>query len=214
MNVVIHSCDRRTWYVHDFLVPALRDQGIVPEIHNDDHHEGCLRSYIRSFLKMPDDDEGTWHLEDDVYPSRDFGEMVRTHDHGIVHGFFHRYGDEKHAPGWVPMHEAGYSFPCFRLPNRYAVEFADWFLNDARHRDTYKRWVEDNKHIDSFMLCFLRECHADETVFNLSPSIVEHVDEYIGGSVVNHWRDGWWKAEDFKDTDLIEELKVKIAGRK
>lgn len=64
------------------------------------------------------------------------------------------------------------------------------------------------------MLDFLKERHADEAVFNLSPSIVEHVDEYIGGSMVNHWRDGWWKADEFKDTDLIEELKVKLAGRK
>lgn len=163
---------------------------------------------------MPDDDEGTWHIEDDVYPCRDFGEIARTNDHGIVHGFYHRYGDEKHGDGWVPMSEAGYSFPCFRLPNRYALEFAEWFLEDARYRESYKRWVEDNKHTDTFMLDFLKERHADEAVFNLSPSIVEHVDEYIGGSMVNHWRDGWWKADEFKDTDLIEELKVKIAGRK
>jgi hypothetical protein len=162
---------------------------------------------------MSNDEEGTWHLEDDVFPCRDFAKTAMEHDDGIVHGFYHRYGDEKHDPGWVPMCKAGYSFPCFRLPNRYAVEFVDWFLNDAMHRDAYKRWVDGGKHIDSFMLAFLKERHADEKVLNLSPSIVEHVDEYIGGSTVNQWRKRWWKAEEFTDADIIEDLKIKLASR-
>lgn len=214
MRAIIHSCDKRLWYVNEFLVPALKEQGITPTIHNDDAHEGCLWSYINSFRKLTPDDGGTWHIEDDVYPCRDFAEIAKAHEHGIVHGFYHRSSaDEKHVSGWVPIKDAGYSFPCFLLPNKYAAEFVKWFLDDARHRDIYKHWVEDNKHIDSFMLNFLLEKHPDEKVYNLSPSIVEHVDEYIGGSVVNHWRDGWWKAEDFKDEEVIEELKVKLAKR-
>lgn len=215
MNVVIHSCDRRLWYVREFLVPALRDQGIKPSIHNDDYHRGCLWSYIDSFRGMPNDDGGTWHLEDDVYPCRDFAKIAAAHDEGIVHGFNHKYTEMNlQVIGLVSVGVAGYSFPCFRLPNRYAVEFADWFLDDAMHRAEYKRWVEDNKHIDSFMLNFLREVHPDEKVLHLSPSIVEHIDEFIGGSVVNHWRDGWCKADDFDDAESIEELKVKLASRK
>ena len=40
---IIHSCDKRLWYVCEFLVPVLRTQGIEPEIHNDyEHHRGNL----------------------------------------------------------------------------------------------------------------------------------------------------------------------------
>ena len=214
MRVIIHSCDKRLWYVREFLAPALRAQGITPSIHNDDHHKGCLWAYIDSFRGMPSGHGGAWHIEDDVFPCRDFAKVAEAHDRGIVHGFLHRYGDEPYVIGRVPISDAGYSFPCFRLPNRYAREFAEWFLTDAQHRDSYKRWIEENKHVDSFMLNFLREVHPNETVWNLSPSIVEHVDEYIGGSVVNHWRDGWCKADNFTDTESIEELRVKLAERK
>lgn len=212
MNVIIHSCDKRLWYVDEYLIPALREQGIEAQIHNDDNHRGNLWAYIDSFRQMGDEG-GTWHLEDDVFPCNRFAENASEHDDGIVFGFYHRFGNDEYAPGWVPVSKAGYSFPCFRMPNRIASEFAEWFLSDARHRDMYREWVNDNKHIDSFMLNFLRECYPEEKVYNLKPSIVEHIDEYIGGSVVNHWRDGWCKAEDFEDEEIIEELRVKLVKR-
>lgn len=213
MKVIIHSCDKRLWYVRGYLAPALRAQGVEPSIHNDDYHQGCLWSYIDSFRGLPADDGGAWHIEDDVYPCRDFVKTARAHDEGIVNGFHCAATDEYFAPGWVSVLKAGYSFPCFRLPNRYAVEFAEWFAQDAAHREQYREWVQDNKHIDSFMLDFLWEQHPEEKVFNLKPSIVEHVDEYIGGSMVNKWRDGWLKAEFFDDPDIIEELKDELAHR-
>lgn len=213
MKVIIHSCDKRLWYVNEFLVPALREQGINPQVRNDDAHRGNLWAYIDSFKSLRGDDEGAWHLEDDVYPSRRFARTAQAHDHGVVFGFYHRFGEEEFIPGWCPVAKAGYSFPCFRMPNRIAVEFAEWFLTEAQHRETYREWIADNKHIDSFMLNFLRERHPEEQIYNLKPSIVEHVDEYIGGSVVNKWRDGWARAEFFDDPEVINELKVKLANR-
>ena len=213
MKIIIHSCDKRMWYVKEFLAPALRAQGVEPTIHNDDDHRGCLWSYINSFKSMPADEQGTWHLEDDVFPCRDFVTIARAHDDGIVHGFYHNFDNEYFASGWVSVMKAGYSFPCFRMPNRLVVEFAEWFLMDAMHRPQYRDWVQDNKHIDSFMLDFLREQHPEEKVYNLKPSIVEHVDDLIGGSVVNKWRDEDCHAEFFDDPDMISELKVKLASR-
>lgn len=213
MKVIIHSCDKRLWYVKGFLVPALRDQGIEPTIHNDDHHRGCLWSYIDSFRSLPADTKGTWHIEDDVFPCQSFVNVARAHDDGIVHGFFHRFGNDDLVPGWVSVNKAGYSFPCFRMPNRLIAEFADWFLAEGQHRDKYRRWIDENKHIDSFMLDFLREKHPEEKVFNLKPSIVDHVDYLIGGSVVNKFREGKCKAEYFNDRESIEELKIKLAHR-
>ena len=213
MKVIIHSCDKRLWYVREFLAPALRAQGIEPSIHNDDYHEGNLRAYINSFRGLDASDDGTWHLEDDVFPCRDFVTIARKHDNGIVHGFYHRYGHADISPGWVTVMVPGWSFPCIRIPNRLAVEFAEWFLDDAQHRDIYKEWVTNGKHIDSFWDNFLKEVHPEEKYFNLKPSIVEHVDELIGGSIVNKFRDGPCRAEYFDDPEVIEDLKIKLAHR-
>lgn len=212
MRVIIHSCDSRLWYVREFLAPALRDQGLRVSVHNDDNHRGNLWSYIDSFRGLRGDDNGTWHVEDDVFPCRDFAKIAHEHNHGIVYGFHHEYG-ERVDPGWVPVNKAGYSFPCMRIPNRLAAEFADWFMIEAQHRDEFQFWIKENKYIDSFWDNFLRERHPEERIFILDPSIVEHVDEFIGGSVCNEWRDGWCKAKHFRDSDVIESLKVKLASR-
>ncbi len=215
MKIVIHTCDPRLWYVRDFLVPALREQGLNPSIHNDDDHKGCLWAYMDSFRGLKRTDEGTWHLQDDVYPCRDFAKVAAEHDDGIVYGFYHRHvADKDFVAGWVPVQKATYSFPCIRIPDRLAVEFAEWFLSDAQYRDCYKRWVKEKKFVDAFWKVFILEKYGNEKVFNLSPSIVEHVDEYMGGSTINFWRDGWCHAEEFNDTEAIEELKVKLAAYK
>lgn len=213
MKIIIHTCDRRLWYVCEFLVPALRAQGIEPEIHNDNEHRGNLWAYIDSFRSLSAGTQGTWHLEDDVFPCRDFARIAKLYDDGIVHGFFHRFGKEQFEPGWVPVEKAGYSFPCFRMPDRLAVEFAEWFVSDAQCREENRRWVVEGRHIDSFMLNFLRERHPGERVFNLKPSIVEHIDDLIGGSVINQNRGEKCRAEYFGDNESIEELRVKLASR-
>ena len=71
----------------------------------------------------------------------------------------------------------------------------------------------EGRHIDSFMLNFLRERHPGERVFNLKPSIVEHIDDLIGGSVINQNRGEKCRAEYFGDNESIEELRVKLASR-
>ena len=215
MKIIIHSCDKRLWFVRDYLVPALRDQGLEPIIHNDDEHKGCLWAYMDSFRGLDRNADGTWHLQDDVYPCRTFAEVAKAHDYGIVYGFFHQHVNEDPLqPGAVSVMKAGYSFPCLRIPDALAVEFAEWFLTDAQYRDMYRRWVEEKKFVDAFWMNFLREKHREMFVYNLKPSIVEHVDEYMGGSTINFWRDGWCHASHFDDTQTIEELKVKLADRK
>ena len=214
MRVIIHSCDKRLWYVNKILVPTLREQGIEPEIHNDDEHHGCLWSYMESFRKLKRTSAGTWHLQDDIYPCRDFAKIAKEHDEGIVYGFWHQLFEEKDLqPGLVPVSQAGYSFPCLRIPDDLAVDFTDWFLGDAQFREMYSRWVSEKKFVDAFWMNFLREQHPEMYVYNLKPSIVEHIDEYIGGSVINFWRDGWSHATYFDDSEAIEQLiKVKLAG--
>lgn len=213
MKFIIHSCDDRLWYVRGFLIPAMKAQGLDPVIHNDDDHRGCLWAYIDSFRGLSGD--GSWHLQDDVMICRDFSEITKSCDDGIVYGFFHKHRPEDvFIPGKVSVMKATYSFPCMRIPDKLAVEFADWFLSEAQFRDEYQRWIEERKYVDVFWRDFLRERHPDEFVYNLKPSIVDHIDEYIGGSTINYWRDGWCHADYFDDTETIEDLKIKLANLK
>ena len=214
MKYIIHSCDKRLWYVKGFLVPALKEQGIEPIIHNDDDHLGCLKSYIKSFRSLKRTDEGTWHLQDDVMICRDFAKITKEHDDGIVYGFFHRHPKENDLrAGKVPVTEATYSFPCLRIPDKIAVEFTDWFLGDAQYRENYQRWVEAKKYCDAFWKDFLVEKYPEDYVYNLKPSIVEHCDEWMGGSTINKWRESWCHADYWDDHQTIEDLKVKLASR-
>jgi hypothetical protein len=213
MRVIIHSCDKRLWYVRQILVPALQEQGLSPIVHNDDAHAGCLMAYMDSFRSLDRESGGTWHLQDDVYPCRDFAKIAQEHDEGIVYGFWFRHFEEKDLqPGYVSVREARYSFPCLRIPDSLTVEFTDWFLCDAQFREMYRRWVKEKKFVDSFWMNFLRERHPELYVYNLKPSIVDHVDEWLGGSVINFWRDGWSHATYFDDDEAIAQLKVKLAG--
>ena len=52
MKYMIHSCDKRLWYVNEYLIPSMKEQGIKNEdiiIWNDDKHHGNLGSYIDSY---------------------------------------------------------------------------------------------------------------------------------------------------------------------
>ena len=216
MKYMIHSCDKRLWYVKEFLVPSMLAQGISEKeiiVKNDDEHRGCTKSYIDCFRYLKGQG-GTWHLQDDVAISRDFAEKTREHDEGVVYGFFHRHVHEDDMiPGKVPAMKAGYSFPCLRIPDVMAAEFADWYLSDAHFRGEYARWVEEGKYVDAFWMVFIKERYSDGYVYNLKPSIVEHVDMLIGGSMVNKWRDGWCRATYWEDNETIEQLERQLAHR-
>ena len=69
---IIHSCPERMWYVNNYLIPSIRDQGIDDvSAWCDWNHVGCLHSCMNNFMRM-NDDGGTWHLQDDVIVSRNF----------------------------------------------------------------------------------------------------------------------------------------------
>ena len=215
---MIHACEARMWYVEEFLVPSMTDQGIPEEnieIWCDHKHDGCLKATIDSFYECGKREGGIWHLQDDVAISRDFAQKTAEHDDGIVHGFFFRHIDECDLnPGKTSIMKMGYSFPCCRIPNDIAREFVDWYREDGQFRDDYQEWIRLRKHVDTFFRDFLRERHSDGFIYNLKPSIVEHVDYLIGGSTVNKWRIVPARATYFEDYDIIENLKDRIAHRK
>jgi len=217
MNYMIHACEARMWYVDEFLIPSMVEQGINRndiEVWCDTDHVGCLQATLDSFESCGSRPGGTWHLQDDVAISRSFAHITADHDDGIVHGFYFRHIDEADLhPGKTSVMKMGYSFPCCRIPNYIAGEFVEWYKTEGQHREEYQEWIRLRKHVDTFFIDFLREKHPDKFIYNLKPSIVEHVDYLVGGSTVNKWRIVPARATYFEDYDIIEKLKERIAHR-
>ena len=55
--------------------------------------------------------------------------------------------------------------------------------------------------------------HERETVENLAPCLVEHVDWIVGGSVLHPWRGFLARAEYWEDEELVQELKKAVKGK-
>lgn len=214
MQVVIHACPQRMWYVEGYLVPTLREQGLEEseiEVWNDAHHWGCLISCMRCFASREGIPGGAWHLQDDVMLSRDFVRRAREHDEGVVCGYCNEeFGPDVTKTGTVRAADSWNSFPCIRIPNDLAAECARWFFHDARNRAEFAGWVNTGKRDDSFWHAFFEERHPDGPALNLVPNLADHVDFLVGGSVVNKWRGHNSRAYYWQDESLLEILKNRI----
>ena len=217
MKILIHAVPERMWYVNEFLIPALQAQGAEEiEIWNDTEHRGNLDACLDAFASR-EGDGGTWHLQDDVLPRRDFVTRCRDLDDGIVFGFCCRnFGDRLDAFGQVYAPDAWNSFQCVRIPDAYARECADWVRS--------MRWQKESpapelpilwqlgKGDDTFFHEFLQCCYPSEIVENVKPNLVEHIDWIKGGSTIQ-WRDYIARAEYWDDEDLIAALRERIKAR-
>ena len=214
---LIHACKKREWYVNDYLIPDMTDQGIPREnidVYMDTNNDGCLMSFIKSIKEFCNGDGGRWHLQDDVVISSDFKEKTERYDKGIVCGFVRfEWQSLQVTAGHVPAIYMWNSFPCIRMPDELARGCVDWILNDAMYRDVYKPWVESNKHDDQFWYDYIYENHMNMYVDNLKPNIVEHIDVLIGGSAINRWRDYWARADLWEDNEALEKMKDKLERR-
>ncbi len=66
---------------------------------------------------------------------------------------------------------------------------------------------------DSFFREYMQVYHGRETVLNLKPNLVEHVDWLIGGSVLHQWREYLPRSDFWDDEGLIAALKERIRKR-
>ncbi|MBQ4360784.1 MAG: hypothetical protein II767_11065 [Proteobacteria bacterium] len=215
MKILIHACPQRMWYVNGFLIPMLQEQGAENiEVYNDTEKKGNLRACMDSFAARQGDG-GTWHIQDDVLPSRDFVKKCIEHDEGLVYGFACRnFGDRLDAYGIVYAVDAWNSFQCVRIPDAYARECAAWVRGEKWITQSpspelpimYKLGNGDDTFFHEFMACM----HPYDVAENLKPNIVEHVDWLLGGSSIQKWRDYIARAEFFEDTDLVDELRERI----
>ena len=132
MKYIIHACNKRMWYVEEFLVPSMRRQGIRNDditVYLDREEIGCLFSTMEIFRECGKDGMDAWHLQDDVAISLDFAEKTAEHDDGLVFGFWHQiYDDTDLRSGFVPVQEMGYPSPNPSSPATKSPEFPGFSL--------------------------------------------------------------------------------------
>lgn len=214
MKILIHACPKRMWYVEDFLVPTLKAQGAeAVEIWNDIDGRGNLASCMASFAAR-NGDGGTWHIQDDVLLCRDFVKRCIENDEGVVYGFCNeQFTDDPQQAGRVAVEDAWHSFQCVRIPDAYARACAAWLSEAGKEHELYPIWIRSGKMDDSVFRNWLIEAHGRETVLNLKPNLVDHVDWLVGGSILSSWRGYLTRAYFWDDEDLVQELRRQIRGR-
>ena len=221
MRYVIHSSPVRQWYVDDFLIPSMLEQGISQNeivVKCDTMHRGNLFACMDSFQWCGEHEEnGSWHLQDDIVLSRDFAEKTRTYDEGVVCGFVVKeWGPDPSKTGLVQAKELWYSFQCIHIPDRLAGECAKWFYLDAvkRRNLQYQNRIARKKHDDDFFRFFLLEKHPRVEIRNLNPNLVDHVDYLIGGSLVNRDRKRPVnRAFYWEDESIVKDLEERLKAR-
>lgn len=218
---MIHSAPSRQWYVDDYLIPSMLEQGISKDdivIWCDTDKKGNLRSCMDSFIFCGENPtDGTWHIQDDVIISRDFALTTKKYNYGIVAGFVvEEWGPDWTKAGTQIAKELWYSFPCIRIPDNIAGECAKWFFTDIRNRKSnqYTKFLESKKNDDVFFSFFLRERYPRKTIINLKPNIVDHVDYLIGGSLINTEREKTiYRAAYWEDETLVEQLENRLNNK-
>lgn len=213
MRILIHACPRRLWYAEEFLAPELRRQGAeTVDIWNDKDGAGNLISCMNSFATRSGDG-GTWHLQDDVLPCRDFVERAREMDTGVVYGFCcEAFTDDPFQSGRVSIEDAWHSFQCIRIPDEYARDCAAWLETDGRQHEHYPLWISSGRMDDAVFRAYMLEEHPRDMVVNAKPCLVEHVDWIVGGSVLSPWRGYLARATWWTDEELVRELKETVKG--
>ena len=221
MKIMIHTCNKRQWYVYEFLIPSLYQQGFKKDdiiVWHDYKRIGNLGSFIGSMDWISYNlgkKDGTWHIQDDICLSKKFKKTIEANDAGVVCGFCCSKFNPRDLDkcGMQPATALWYSFPCIRIPNQYCKEFVDWVYDqavlDKRLYPIYQRGKDD----DYLFREFLVRKHSREKIVNLKPNIVQHIDWLVGGSQVNSARDGYRRSLYWGEDDVVKDLEEKLRGR-
>lgn len=226
-DIVIHSAKKRRWWVVDFLVPALEATGVpLNKIHcyEDTNCLGNLQAWLAcaDYLKQLDLKGDVWHLQDDVYPVHNFAEQAEfceslkgtAHD-GIVCGFYPRnqlaikagkYGHIDHFGTALNSECLLWSFQCIQIPTNIYIESVDWIRDVAlkkfpksKHCGSIKNLYNMNKGDDSLFFTFIDNSkYKNDRHWRCENCLVEHVDTFIGGSLLGHMIDQAGKFEDYE----------------
>lgn len=217
---LIHSCRKREWYVDNFLVPSMQEQGISADdiLIYIDNGTGNLPAFVdscRSSLEHFKDADAIWHLQDDVLICSDFAKRVNELEPfklvgGFTCGFdlntdggLFKVGEEKN---WL-------SFPCIKIPTNIQKHFVEWTDPNLWKNPYFKEYVQRKNGDDFVFREFLIYYYKDEDFLNVTPNLVEHVDYLLGGSTVSPVRRKPTPTRSlyFQDKHLVDGLKEKLA---
>ena len=210
---MIHAVPRRMWYVNDYLIPSMIEQGIALDdvtIYCDTKHEGNLRACMNAFASVPDDDGGTWHLQDDVCICNEFKTITEAVDFGLICGFSSEMYDGPGKIGLVDRKDMWFSFPCIRIPNKYARDCAEWVTKYIIGNPIYKDFWGGGANDDWAFRTYLKEFYTYVHAMNIAPNLVDHVDFLIGGGTGKKCREKPVRAQFWRDSSIIEKLAEKI----
>lgn len=219
---MIHSCEKRRWYIEDFLVPSMMEQGISRDrifVCNDDNGSGNLRMFIKSMrisAELFGEEEDIWHLQDDIMLSNDFAEIAENAPkHMVCSGACMCEKTNWKYVGTQTVEHKWLSFQAIQIPNSYALEFIDWWESEVLAKNQLAEKRKENKYDDFFFWTFMSRRHHNDTVLNIVPNIVQHIDYMIGGSMVQtkehvKWRGKdnrcrWWYEED-REIELAKKI--------
>ena len=216
---LIHTYPRRLWYVEQYLIPSMKEQGINEadiSVYNDEKREGNLRACMNAFASCPDDIGGTWHLQDDVIICRDFKQRTEWYDNGLVCGFSSKLydGDIKEKCGAVRRRQMWFSFPCIRIPNKWAIQCSEWVNKYIIGNMVYERFWKGGANDDWAFRQYLKEFQPDCVALNIMPNLVDHIDYLIGGGSGAKDRKEPCRSQYWTDEKLVEELKNALDNNK
>lgn len=210
INILIHACPEREWYVNDYLVPRIEElahgRPVTITLNMDKAKLGNQRAFLISAESYCAAGMATWHLQDDVWPSNDFYDTIALYEpvEGIICGFGTRTACRGKVPGWTTAAGMYTSFQCIRIPGHLIRDFCDYVIR------RYSIDVKTDKWDDALFAEYLLRKAPFYPVLNLAPSIVEHVDYIIGGSIINKQRKYRPTAIEFDEAAtalLVERLK-------
>lgn len=212
MKYMIHTYPKRLWYVKDYIVRDLIQQGIKKEdiiIVNDTKGLGNLWAFIESLSLISDD---TWHLQDDILISKQF--KLKTDVLGrmgiLVCGFNHYDFNSgcNLCKGITKPIFMYMSFPCIFIPKRYSDEFITW-IKDENTKIKHREMIETGKCDDQLFYQYMIEKHQFDEIYNTHVSLVDHVDYLLGGSSINE-RDEVVRATYWDENDLNIKLEEEL----
>ena len=226
-DVLIRGTSKRLWYIDKYLMPALLESGVPQEkIHLfvDDKRRGALGSYFALADVLPRIDSNcVWHLQDDVYPVSNFAkaceELESICPDGIIAGFWPR--NQRHIPEGQHGHITGFglkpnrewqlwAFQCIRIPTVVALDSIKWIRDKGEQRAFPKSDCGDLQSLydnnigdDTLFWAYLETVWPDEMHYDCEVSLVDHIGEFIGGSLLGN-RIG--RARNFPDKDKVDAL--------
>ena len=222
---MIHVCNDREWYVKDFLLPSLLEQGIEEDniiVWHDYDCIGNLASWVASCKWIAENLEpynSTWHLQDDVVISSNFRDIAEKKYNGFANAFCNNQfdGERTNYIGEVSCSGMWFSFQCILIPNRLMDGFVKW-MESGEAKEQFPDYVNSGKCDDSLFREYVTRKMPNLTAINIFPCIVDHIDYLMGGTVINKQRKGkrpaYWRSEDLNKAvaELKEKLKTHRTG--